>query len=156
LPRILQIDQVFDLPGGELCNSRRLLRLRSSGGTSILTYKGPPLPGPYKSREELEVSVFEQPSSLADILDRLGYVPAFRYEKYRTTYSADQDGQHAVVVLDETPIGVFLELEGPEYWIDRTASTLGFSPTDYITNSYASLYQEHRRSHGGSRDMRFT
>ncbi len=49
-------------------------------------------------------------------------------------------------MLDETPVGVFLELEGPPEWIDRTAGTLGFSEGDYITLSYLEL---HRRVTGG-------
>jgi adenylate cyclase class 2 len=46
------------------------------------------------------------------------------------------------VTLDETPIGDFLELEGPSDWIDRTARDLGFSTSDYITSSYITLYME--------------
>ena len=47
-----------------------------------------------------------------------------------------------MATLDETPIGVFVELEGPPDWIDRTARRLGFSPADYIKASYARLYQQ--------------
>lgn len=47
--------------------------------------------------------------------------------------------------LDRTPIGTFLELEGPRRWIDRIASHLGYTPADYITRSYAALYFEHCR-----------
>jgi adenylate cyclase, class 2 len=46
----------------------------------------------------------------------------------------------AVVTLDETPIGDFLELEGPGEWIDDTAKRLGFSRQDYVLDSYARLY----------------
>jgi adenylate cyclase class 2 len=52
-----------------------------------------------------------------------------------------------LVTLDETPIGAFLELEGPSYWIDQTATQLGFSGDEYITRSYATLYQEYLRAH---------
>jgi len=45
-----------------------------------------------------------------------------------------------VATLDDTPIGVFLELEGAPGWIDRTARLLGFAEQDYITASYRSLY----------------
>jgi adenylate cyclase class 2 len=44
--------------------------------------------------------------------------------------------------VDETPIGVYLELEGSPAWIDRTAFQLGFADKDYITASYARLYVE--------------
>ena len=56
----------------------------------------------------------------------------------------------------QTPIGVFLELEGPESWIDQTARRLGFGPGDYVTCSNAALYEEYRRSHATvPRDMKF-
>jgi adenylate cyclase class 2 len=152
-PRTLESDQVFDRPDQTLRRAGQLLRLRSAAGQSILTYKGPALPSRHKSREEIETSC-SSPESLQQILERLGYTPSFRYQKYRTTFRAmDEPG---IVVLDETPIGVFLELEGPADWIDRTALRLGFAETDYVTRSYASLYQEYLEQHGGSPDMLFT
>ncbi|MBV9156122.1 MAG: adenylate cyclase, partial [Acidobacteriaceae bacterium] len=48
--------------------------------------------------------------------------------------------RQGVVTLDETPIGTFLELEGPGDWIDETAKQLGFSRADYIVDSYGRLY----------------
>ncbi len=155
-PRSLQADQVFDRPDGDLRNARQLLRVRSENGRAILTFKGTPFPGPYKSREELEAST-EDAAALIKILDRLGYVPSFRYEKYRTSFAlpGETDATAGVLTMDETPIGVFLELEGPESWIDRTALRLGFSTKDYMTVSYATLYREHRAVHGGVPDMVF-
>jgi adenylate cyclase, class 2 len=153
-PRTLQADQLFDLSDGALRNSYRLLRVRREGRASILTYKGPPMPGRHKSREELETSV-EDGKALTSILDRLGYEPSFRYEKYRTTFHRLGEDAGADVGLDETPIGVFLELEGPGDWIDRTAVELGFSANDYITASYASLYRDYLKQHRGPADMIF-
>jgi adenylate cyclase class 2 len=104
-----------------------------------LTYKGRPAVGRHKSREELELEVSAAPP-MAAILDRLGFRPVFRYEKYRTEYR--RPGSAGVATVDETPVGVFLELEGPPRWIDRTARALGFSERDYITASYGRLYLE--------------
>ena len=81
--------------------------------------------------------------AFGQILTRLGYQPSFAYEKFRTTFRAA--GEEGIVTLDETPIGDFLELEGPGSWIDQTAITLGFGSADYITSSYAALYDEYRR-----------
>jgi len=152
-PRTLQSDQVYDSPDRSLRDSGRLLRLRSENGGAILTYKGPAVQGiVHKSREELETSASDA-AMLDLILQRLGFVRSFRYEKYRTTYrAADEPG---IVVLDETPIGVFLELEGPGYWIDRAAETLGFGTKDYVTASYAALYLDFLKQHGGPPDMVF-
>jgi adenylate cyclase class 2 len=158
IPRQLEINQLFDLAAGELRQSGRMLRLRSTGGRWILTYKGPVdkiLEGEnrHKSREEIESEVSNGPT-FEQILAALGYQSSFAYEKFRTTFQAD--GENGIVTLDETPIGDFLELEGPGYWIDQTASLLGFAPRDYITSSYAALYAEHRTSDGTvPRDMKF-
>ena len=92
--------------------------------------------------------------AFVEILERLGYRPSFAYEKFRTTFKSP--GEDGIVTLDETPIGDFLELEGPGYWIDQTDVRLGFGPADYITSSYAALYEEHRRTHATvPRDMKF-
>ncbi len=144
--RQLETDQTFDLPAGELRLSGRLLRLRSTGGRWTVTYKGPAdASSKHKSREEIETEVSDG-SAFTQILERLGYQPAFAYEKFRTTFKAA--GEQGIVTLDETPIGDFLELEGSGYWIDETAVRLGFGPADYITSSYAALYDEYRRTHG--------
>jgi adenylate cyclase class 2 len=144
-PRQLETDQTFDRPTGELRASDRLLRLRSTGGRWTVTYKGPPAGGAHKTREEIETAVSDG-EAFAHILEALGYQPAFAYEKFRTTF--ESSGQEGIVTLDETPIGDFLELEGSESWIDRTASALGFGPADYVTSSYAGLYEEYLRIHG--------
>lgn len=102
-----------------------------------LTFKGRPLPGPHKNREELETGLSD-PARFAEILARLGFHPVFRYEKYRTEFRMKRGP--GMAMLDETPIGVYVELEGPPTWIDRTARRMGFSPRDYITASYARLY----------------
>ena len=139
--RTLEVDQIYDRPDAELKLSRRLLRLRSRGERWTVTYKGPPSEGPHKSREEVEADV-DDGVAFAHILSSLGYLPTFRYEKLRTTFRAE--GAAGFVTLDETPIGDFLELEGESSWIDETAMKLGFSHAEYITASYASLYQDHR------------
>lgn len=171
VPRVLQVDQVYDFPDSALRIGGKLLRVRSEGsspaGPAILTFKGPVISGsPHKSREELETSAGNR-ATLEDILMRMGLTPSFRYEKYRTTFiarSAREDAasgelhhreEAGLIALDETPIGVFLELEGPAYWIDRVASKLGFSERDYVTASYASLYRQHLTIHSGPSDMVF-
>ena len=152
--REFETNQTFDLPSSAMRATGRLLRLRSTGGKWTITYKGPAGAGErYKSREEIEAEVSDG-SALALILERLGYQPGFAYEKFRTTFKAS--GEVGIVTLDETPIGDFLELEGPAYWIDQTAKRLGFQPADYITSSYATLYEEHRRTHATvPGDMKF-
>jgi adenylate cyclase class 2 len=148
-PRVFEANAVFDTPKLTLRKSSRLLRVRTAGRAATLTYKGKPVGGRHKSREELETKLSDA-AKTSTILERLNLRPVFRYEKYRTEF---QQPRHAgVAVLDETPIGVYLELEGTEHWIDRTAKRLGFTEHDYITASYGRLYLEwckaHRRKPG--------
>jgi adenylate cyclase class 2 len=145
--RVFESNILFDTQDGELLRKNNLLRLRLTGRRSILTFKGALLPGRYKSRDEIE-SELSDPAALAAILAGLGFAPAFRYEKYRTIYhKPDQPGS---VILDETPIGDFLEIEGAPRLIDRTARELGYSPKDYITSGYGSLYFDHCQSIGAT------
>ncbi len=144
-PRTLESDQVFDRGNSELKLADRLLRLRRSGSRSTVTYKGPAARGPHKSREEIEFDVSD-PEAFELALGRLGYSPSFRYQKYRTKFAATP----GLITIDETPIGVFLELEGPAEWIDRTAELLGFAQSEYLTASYATLYREYLHSHHGA------
>jgi adenylate cyclase class 2 len=136
-PRAFEANVVFDTPSAQLRNSGRLLRLREFAGENTLTFKGPPAPGIHKSREEIETKVGSA-EEFMQVLDRLGFSPTFRYEKFRTVF--ERPGEPGLAVLDETPIGVFLELEGAPEWIDATAVRIGYSVDDYITASYGSLY----------------
>jgi adenylate cyclase class 2 len=148
-PRTLENDQLFDLISGDLRQSDRILRLRRTvspegGPHTMVTYKGAAKREGYKSREEIEFDVSD-PDALMLVLDRLGYYPGFRYEKYRTKFAArDEPG---IITLDETPIGIYLELEGPQYWIDSTAARLDFPVTRFLNISYAALYRKYREQH---------
>jgi adenylate cyclase class 2 len=142
---------VFDFSDLRLRRSRSLLRLRTEGHHHLLTYKGSPhASDSYKIRTEIETHV-EDEGAFQRILEGLGLHPVFRYEKYRTAY-ADGGRRKAegapMLVFDETPIGRYIELEGPARWIDGAARRLGFQKRDYITASYASLYQDYCRENG--------
>ena len=137
VPRQFEANTLYDTPENRLRQDGMILRLRQVGGHSVLTWKGQGVPGPHKSRPELETSVGSVQTT-HQILTSIGFAPSFRYEKYRREFQADDAA--GTVTLDETPIGVFLELEGPGDWIDSTARTLGFSQESYILESYGRLY----------------
>ena len=106
--------------------------------------------GSYKVREEIEVEVGDA-VVLTKIFEGLGMSGWFRYEKYRTTYRLPASKPWAnglLVELDETPIGNFVELEGPSQAIDRAAEELGFSKRDYVLKNYLVLYVEECRRKG--------
>jgi len=148
--RELERDIVLDQPDQPLRATGRLLRLRRHGRNWKLTYKGPAEDDQrYKSREEIETAVINGPN-LQQILERLGFAVVFSYEKRRRTFQRRHrrgDG-HGHVLLDETPIGWYLELEGSRRWIDATAQRLGFSSKDYVTKSYGLLYREYCEARG--------
>jgi adenylate cyclase, class 2 len=148
--RVFENNSVFDTATSTLRKSARLLRVREVGKVVRLTYKGPPDGGKHKSREELELGLSD--ARIMDaILDRLAYHPVFRYEKFRTEFrqrGVRPANNSGIATVDETPIGVYLELEGSPLWIDRTARKLGFQEKDYITASYARLYIEWCKAHG--------
>ena len=146
IPRTFESDQLFDRADRSLRNSDQVLRIRLNhdpeGKRWILTYKGPAARERYKTREEIETGVIDG-DHLVLILDRLGYKKGFRYEKYRTTFNSSREP--GIITVDETPLGIILELEGPKEWIDKTATHLGFSPSDYFVTSYVALWKEYRQ-----------
>lgn len=143
--RVFEANTVFDTEDQKLRNARLLLRVREAGKVCTLTYKGVPVTGKHKSREEQELIVPDA-KVMAAILGGLGFRPAFRYEKFRTELK--QPKTHGTATVDETPIGVFVELEGTPEWIDRVAGQLQFTDRDYITYSYSTLYLNWCKDHG--------
>lgn len=150
-PRHFEANYLFDFPDQRLRRARCLLRLRYAGREGLLTYKGTPLKvRKYKIRREIETAVMDG-HRLREILENLGLKEGFRYEKYRTVYTphGKQDVSEApVVVFDETPIGTYLELEGPRRWIDEVARQLGYGLEDYIVASYPTLYRQQCEARG--------
>ena len=78
--RRLQQDSLLDRVHDPLVERHETLRVRRDGDRAWLTFKGTPLPGPTKAREELETEV-ENADLLLDLLERLGFEVQFQYEK---------------------------------------------------------------------------
>jgi adenylate cyclase class 2 len=135
--RTHEMNTLYDLPGDVLRKRKELLRIRKYGSEWTMTFKRGTKRGRHSSRVELETKL-ENGKTLDSILRALGYAPSFRYEKFRAEWT-DSKGH---VVVDDTPIGSFCEIEGPARWIDATAKKLHVSPSDYITKNYATLFAE--------------
>jgi len=145
------MNTLYDFRGQTLRKRGALLRLRKYGAEWILTYKAKGKTGRHKTRTELETKI-DDGNKMEAILLALGFTPSFRYEKFRSEWS---DGK-GKVVLDETPIGIFGEIEGKSRWIDQTARLLGITRADYITQSYAELFFSwKRRSRSPAKEMTF-
>jgi len=149
--RTHEVNALYDLPGQPLRKRGELLRLRKYGSSWLLTHKSKGKTGRHKTRVEYETAVADG-AAMDAILRSLSFTPTFRYEKFRAEWS---DGTGHVVV-DETPIGNFGEIEGPARWIDKTATHLGVDRDDYITETYAGLFfQWKRRMHSPVKEMTF-
>jgi adenylate cyclase class 2 len=138
-PRTFERNILYDTVERRLRLERQILRIRQYGEKWVLTHKALPAQGdagPFKHRVETETTVGDG-ESVAAIFGALGFYPAFTYEKWRTEWT-DSSGH---CVLDETPLGVYAELEGPEDWINRTAEALGVEPSEYIGLSYGRLFE---------------
>src|SRR5262245_3270006 len=150
--RRLQEASLLDPVDNRICQCRSVLRVRTEGGKSLVTYKGPPQPSVLKVREELETVVADG-DALLTIFHELGLRVWFRYEKYREEFAAED----LIIAIDETPVGTFVEIEGGEEHIHRMAAALGKTVEDYITDSYRTLFTDYCRTHGiDPADMLFT
>ncbi len=147
-PRLLEKNTVWDRETGELKKRDVLLRLRYEGETATLTVKRPPaqpLPG-VKTREEYETTVGNGPACQA-ALEALGYRVVFVYEKYREVFARSD----LRLMLDETPIGLFLEIEGERSRILACAAEFGAPPAPILTQNYLTLFKQR----GGQGAMTF-
>jgi adenylate cyclase, class 2 len=161
--RVLERNTLFDTPDSDFRSNGRLIRVRietpapgnnQPGGRrkAVLTAKAPPPASPsaskrkasrYKERAESELTL-QNPAAFVGSLSPLGLRRGFQYEKFRTSFR--YSGLH--LDLDETPVGVFLELEGAPSAIDRAAKALGFSPSHYLRATYWDLYAADCRRRG--------
>ena len=150
-PRTHEMNTLYDRSLHPLRRRGEVLRIRKFGDTWKLTHKAKGKDGRHKTRKERETRV-EDGKRLEEIFGALGLKPAFRYEKFRSEWT-DGTGH---VVLDETPIGDFGEIEGPPRWIDRVANALGLTRAQYITKSYTELFNDwKRRTRGKAKNMTF-
>jgi adenylate cyclase class 2 len=148
-PRTFESNTLYDTPQRSLRAQKQILRIRHYGSTWTLTHKAPPPNSDdtlYKTRIETETTVADG-EALAQVFTTLGYLPVFRYEKFRSEWSDPATRHH--LVLDETPIGIFAELEGDPAWIDAMLVALNVPAEKRTTESYGKLFlnwKEHTQS----------
>lgn len=141
-PRVHEYNVRFDMPDYPLTKALKVLRLRKNDG-AWLTYKGPGrMDEGVRVRDEIEFSVGDFDAAHA-FFEALGYETTFIYEKYRTTYFwADTE-----IVLDETPLGNFAEIEAPSgRVIQEIAGKLSLDWVSRVNDSYLGLFNKARVS----------
>lgn len=149
--RRLQEDCLLDTADGLLHKRRCVLRVRLESGKSLLTFKGPVEISPMKTREECETVVGDGFVLLA-VLEQLGFIVWFRYQKYREEFASED----VIIAVDETPVGTFIEIEGTEEGIAATTQALSRTPQDYLLDSYRTLFAKHCEANGvAAHDMVF-
>jgi len=154
-PRSFESNTLYDTADRSLRAKRELVRIRQYNGKWLLTHKRVPDSGigedRHKHRIETETELSDG-SALAEVFASIGFIPVFRYEKWRTEWSDDIG--HCVI--DETPLGVFAELEGAPDWIDRIAHDLGIAAEDRMTLSYGRIFEMWREQTGSTaQDLTF-
>ena len=148
--RHFEDNEIYDTPESSLRQAGRMLRLRLAEGKGILTLKEKIKTDlRAKVRKEIETPL-DSPDAMREILDKLGLVKVYRYQKYRCYYTwADPKTKATLSIsLDDTPIGVFIELEGPKQAIDRAALKMSYTADDYILDDYRTLHQAHLLEQG--------
>ena len=141
--RRLQEDALLDTTDSRLRERACALRIRMENGKNRITFKGPVQDSPMKLRDELETVVGDG-VLLLRMFAELGFHVWFRYEKYREEFSHED----VIVAVDETPVGVFVEIEGSERGITAMAAAMGRAPADYILDSYRGLFLQRREALG--------
>lgn len=153
-PRTFERNILYDTPERRLRRERQILRIRRYGPKWIVTHKrlatadagtGAGADGEtandaadsrHKHRIETETEV-EDGETMAAVFETLGFAQVFVYEKWRAEWT-DEVGY---CVIDETPIGVFAELEGPPEWIDASAIKLGVDASQFLMLSYGRMFE---------------
>lgn len=156
-PRTFEHNVLFDTPERSLRARRQILRIREYGDRCVLTHKRPPEGADdsvYKTRIETETLV-EDCAAVREVFAQLGYEAVFIYDKFRTEWEApvaeSEAGRH--LVIDETPIGTWAELEGATEWIDQMLDVLGVDRAVCLTESYGRLFETWKQETGSAAEV---
>lgn len=139
-PASHEINYRYDTPERTLSATGQVLRLRKTGDIATITYKRKQEGNSsgIAVREEIETNVTDFDAARL-LLERLGFSVFFIYEKERSIYQLDD----TVLMFDHTPIGDFLEIEGPdETAIQKSALIMELPWSERTAESYSSLFKK--------------
>jgi adenylate cyclase class 2 len=110
-----QTDRYFAHPCRDFAQTDEALRVRTEGGKSFVTYKGPKIDKKSKTRHEIELPIDSSDidgKDFIELLQAVGFSPVDVVRKTRrpfTIHYAGRDVQGAYDIVDR--VGVFVELE---------------------------------------------
>ena len=114
-PEIDQEDVYLAHPARDFAQTNEALRLRHDGSENRVTYKGPKLGGPTKTREEVEVTLASGPEALARmtlVFEILGFRRVATVHKTRRVFHLTRGGRTLEIGLDGAEgLGSFAEVE---------------------------------------------
>ncbi len=147
----MEINVFFDTDDRSLLAADKGLRLRTTHplpdgpAKHTITFKGPRLHGPLKSRDETELGATDAKDAAA-LLDELGFRKVLSFEKKRQTWKLAD----CLVELDELPhLGLYVEVEGPrEESVMKVRETLKLSDRPIIKASYVALLMTYLQESG--------
>lgn len=130
-------DRRYDRPDLSLAALDHVLRLRAYRDASrgvlraSIDWKGPSsVDGTYKQREEINTDIHDEPGSLGQILERLGFVVTMQID--RDIWQYDLHG--AIVRFERYPrMDDLVEIEGAPAAIERAIATLGLPRAECTT-----------------------
>ena len=136
----VQEDMYYNAPHKNFRETDEVLRVRRTGSTYLLTYKGPREDKETKAREEIEIPVDE---GIREILKRLGFRKEAELEKKRDIY----DFGDVLISLDNVKgLGTFVELETTDYRhkerLFEILEHLDIDRNKVIVNSYLEMIEE--------------
>ena len=114
-PALDEADHYFNAPDRDFARTDEAFRLRRIGARNCITYKGPKLAGPAKTRTEIEVSLAtgaEAAEGFCQLVHKLGYRSTAVVRKRRTIWHFQRGGFDLQACLDEVAeVGRFVEVE---------------------------------------------
>ncbi|MEX0585287.1 MAG: class IV adenylate cyclase [Pirellulales bacterium] len=111
---ISEVDRYFNHPVADFGATDEALRIRTVGGASLITYKGPRVDRIVKTRREIEIllSPGQPPGPVAELLLHLGFREVATVRKQRREADVPWQGRSVRATLDEVEeVGNYCELE---------------------------------------------
>lgn len=141
ISHVLQLDEYYDTPDGQLEKQDLVIRIRSNGEKKFIALKSPriKLPSGMTNRIELEFLSPEGEKVHEQLLSQ-GLKPNEAAEKERWTFIYND----CEIVLDRLPfIGTFIEIEGPsEDAIHKIVDLLDLSTCQIARKHYGELMRD--------------